>query len=201
MSGLWESQSCAEWSLALSRYPSVIERQGSALLLKRDPWYRQELPDLIAARPEPYVTRGELVWVVEWKMARGVWRARNLHLARSNEPEQVESATKAAFALVDEPRKALKAFDPLKGVGPATASAVLAAYRPDLYPFFDDVVSDQIPSLPVGEFTVKNYLAYVEALRSRADELARSCQDRSWTAHQTGMSLWSAAGGKVPESG
>src|SRR3712207_1652427 len=87
---LWRSNSCTAWREALASYPACVARQGSELLSRLDPWYRTELPRAIAARAEPHLTREELVRVVEWKMARGVWRARNLHLARANSPEHVE---------------------------------------------------------------------------------------------------------------
>jgi hypothetical protein len=196
VSVLWLSDDCAEWSAALARYESVVEQQDSPLLLRRDPWYRLELPALVGQRGEPYLTREELVWIVEWKMARGVWRARNLHLVRANSPEEVQAASSASWLAIEDARKALKALGVLKGVGPATASAVLAVYRPDLYPFFDDLVAAQIPGLEVSAFTVKEYLAYTAALRSRAARLAERCPDTTWTAHQVGLALWSASGGK-----
>ena len=197
MSDLWTSGACDAWSAALAGYEARVASQPSELLHKRDPWYRLELPRLISERPDPFVTREELVWVVEWKMARGVWRARNLHLARSNAPHEVEAASRAAFAAVPDERVPLKLLGGLKGVGPATASAVLAAYRPDVYPFFDDVVAAQVPGLVAGEFTLKAYLAYAAALRARAAALGVACPDGGWTPQAVGLALWAAAGGKL----
>jgi hypothetical protein len=196
MPDLWPSPSCDAWAAALAGYEACVARQPSELLQKRDPWYRRELPLLIAERTPPFVTRDELVWVVEWKMARGVWRARNLHLARSNAAEAVEAASRAAFATPDE-RTPLRLLGELSGVGPATASAVLAAYQPARYPFFDEVVAAQVPGLVAGEFTLKAYLGYAAALRARAAELAEACPAQRWTAHDVGMALWAAAGGKL----
>ena len=196
MPDLWAADDCAAWAAALADYPACISRQPSALLHKRDPWYRDELPARIAARPEPFITRDELVWVVEWKMARGAWRARNLHLARANPPDEVEDRSRAAFAAVPDERAPLKLLGALKGIGPATASAVLAAYRPDLYPFFDDVVAAQVPGLS-ADFTLTAYLPYAAALRARAARLATHCPDQPWTAQLVGLALWSASGGKT----
>jgi hypothetical protein len=196
MRDLWADDSCAAWSRALAGYETAIAAQGSDLLTRLDPWYRETLPGLVAARAEPFVSREELVKVVEWKMARGVWRARNLHLARANDDQTVEAASRAAFAAADEQRKALRLLGELRGVGAATASAVLAAHVPDRYPFFDDVVAAQIPGLAVGDFSVKSYLAYAEALRERAARLA-ACQEQSWTAHLVAQALWAHAGGKL----
>jgi hypothetical protein len=193
---LWSSKSCADWSEALSGYPEVVAAQASDLLQRRDPWYREELPRSIAARDAPFVTHDELIRVVEWKMARGVWRARNLHLARTNGPNEVVEASRRAFAAIPDERVPLKLLGALKGVGPATASAVLAAYRPDLYPFFDDVVAAQAPGLSIGDFSLKAYLVYSTVLRSRAADLQAACPDQGWTAQTVGLALWAAAGGK-----
>jgi adenine-specific DNA glycosylase len=51
----------------------------------------------------------------------------------------VESASRKAFAALPDLRRA--ELTVLKGVGPATASAVLAAYAPDVAPFMSDEVS------------------------------------------------------------
>ncbi len=197
MTGLWTSSNCSDWSAALAGYADCVARQPSDLLQKRDLWYRETLPGLIEGRAEPYLTRDELLWIVEWKMARGVWRARNLHLARSNGPEEVEAASRASFAALADDRAVLKPLSALKGVGPATTSAALAACRPDRFPFFDDVIAEQIPGLVPGEFTVKAYLAYAAALRDRAAKLAVACPEPSWNAQKVGLALWSAAGGKL----
>jgi hypothetical protein len=196
MTDLWASDRCSDWINALADYEVQLPRQGSELLLKRDPWYRHELPRLLASRPRPFLSRQELVWIVEWKMARGVWRARNLHLARGNSEAEVEQASRAAFVAVPDDRAPLRQLSTLKGIGPATASAALAAYRPDRYPFFDDVVAAQIPGQVAAEFTLKSYLTYADALRSRADALTAACGS-PWTAQAVGLALWAGAGGKA----
>jgi hypothetical protein len=198
MTDLWASERCSDWAAALANYDVQLNRQGSELLLKRDPWYRHELVPLLAERAEPFLSRDELVWIVEWKMARGVWRARNLHLARSNSSAEVEQASRAAFAAVPDARAPLRLLSTLKGVGPATASAALAAFRPDLYPFFDDVVAAQIPGQVSDEFTLKAYLTYADALRRRAEALTATCGS-DWTAQSVGLALWAVAGGKAGE--
>ena len=53
----------------------------------------------------------------------------------------VESASRKAFAALPDLRRAITELTVLKGVGPATASAVLAAYAPDVAPFMSDEVS------------------------------------------------------------
>jgi DNA uptake protein ComE-like DNA-binding protein len=52
----------------------------------------------------------------------------------------VNSASSKAFQSLPDVSKAVSELTVLKGVGPATASAVLAAYAPDLAPFMSDEV-------------------------------------------------------------
>lgn len=53
----------------------------------------------------------------------------------------VRSASEKAFQSLPDISKAILALTVLKGVGPATASAVLAAYAPDIAPFMSDEVN------------------------------------------------------------
>src|ERR1051325_6905709 len=146
---LWESIDHTGWTAALASYPDVIARQGVAKLPELDRWYREVWPGQIAAREPAYLTREELLRTIEWKMSRGVWRARNLALARSNTPETVEELSRAALGQVSSGEGPLGApiatLSKLAGVGPATASAILSAAVPAVYPFFDDLVAAQIP--------------------------------------------------------
>lgn len=52
----------------------------------------------------------------------------------------MKSASQKAFESLPNVSKAVSALTVLKGVGPATASAVLAAYAPDVAPFMSDEV-------------------------------------------------------------
>ena len=73
---------------------------------------------------------------------------------------------------------------------------MLAAARPDVYPFFDEVVAAQIPDLGPVAFTLAYYARYAERLRERAATLAAGCPEAGWTAHAVGQALW-ATGGEV----
>ena len=188
----WDTTDRAVWQEALARYPEVIARQEVAKLPERDRWYREELPGLIATREPRYLTRDELLRVIEWKMARGVWRARNLALARTNSPETVEEISRSALARVPDPQAPIAALSKLAGVGPATASAVLAAAAPEVYPFFDDLVAAQIPGFGAVDFTPRVYARYSDALRERARELGDA-----WTPALVERALWAASGGKA----
>jgi hypothetical protein len=178
---------------ALTRYRDVVAGQGVSKLAELDRWYHDELPAAIAARRRPHVTSPELVRLTEWKMARGVWRAPNLVLVRSNPPDAVAGTSAEALALMPHPTKpiALLAKE-LKGVGPATASAVVAAVRPDVYPFFDELVAEQLPDLGPVSWTLGYYARYAEALREAVASLGGE-----WTPASLEQALWARVGGKA----
>ena len=192
MSDLWASDDPAVWRAALASYPRAIERQGVARLPALDHWYRAELPVSLTARSPAFVTGEELERVTEWKMARGVWRQRNLLLVRSNAAETVERVSREALERAPDPVAPIKGLATLAGVGPATASAVASAVRPDIYPFFDEVVAVQAPDLGPVAFTLGYYRRYAEALRERARRIGDD-----WTPSMVERALWAAAGGKA----
>jgi hypothetical protein len=190
---LWTTDAAGPWHAALDAYADVIEQQGVKRLPELDRWYRDELPASIAARRAPHVTHDELVRLTEWKMARGVWRAPNLVLVRGNPAALVVETSQAALALMPHPTAPVKRLAELAGVGPATASAVVAAARPDRYPFFDELVFAQMPggAGPV-KFSLGEYGRYAEGLRARASSLGKH-----WTPTMVERALWSNAGGKA----
>lgn len=192
MPTLWKSDSPDAWRAALDAYEAVIHQQGVARLGELDRWYRDELPAAIAARKTPHVTHDELVRVTEWKMARGIFRPRNLVLVRGNAPELVERTSTAALAAIPDPKRPIALLAELAGVGPATASAIAAAAAPDVYPFFDELVGAQVPGLGTVAFTPAYYAKYAAALRDRAGALGAG-----WTPASVEQALWAYAGGKA----
>ncbi len=190
-SALWLSLDKHDWHAALASYSIVIARQGVARLPTLDAWYTDQLPRAIASRTVPHITHDELVQLTEWKMARGVWRAPNLVLVRSNAPDVVEDVTTLAFARIPHPTAPVAKIAELKGVGPATASAAVAAFAPQYYPFFDEIVAAQVTGLDAVAWTLGFYGRYATRLRERAISLGTD-----WTPTMVERALWSYAGGK-----
>ncbi len=197
---LWQTESCRDWHAALDRYVDTIRAQQVNGLEEVDAWYRDALPALIAARKPAYITLAELERATVWKMKRGVWRERNRLLVRGNPSAKVKQTAQEAFAAVPDPRKPVDILSTLAGVGPATSSAVLACYAPEIYPFFDELVAAQIPQLGKVAFTATYYQRYAAALRERAARLSAQCKHRAWTAHDVSQALWAASGGKVAQA-
>ncbi|MCJ1403453.1 hypothetical protein MMC11_006676 [Xylographa trunciseda] len=106
--------------------------------------------DATAPPPAPHgwLEKPELEQLMAWKLARGHARPALPALIRSNAPALVRATTAEAFALFAaavnagraDPLPALKVLARLRGVGPATASLVLAVGWPGEVPFFADEV-------------------------------------------------------------
>ena len=196
---LWRSDDVSAWHAALDGHDAAIAALPNAKLAGHDAWYREALPSLVHARAPLHVTHEEMVRITEWKMARGVWRAPNLVLVRNNPPGAVEAATSDASTLLDVPAKALAAVSALGGVGPATASAVLAVMAPERFPFFDEIVTGQVAPHVEGmgkiAWTAPYYRKYAAALVARADALSAG-----WHATMVERALWACgvnAGARV----
>ena len=195
MTDLWTSDAPEAWSDALARYDDVIARQEVAKLPALDRWYRDELPVAIGSRAPAHVTRDELVALTEWKMARGVWRAPNLVLVKGNDPDAVVATSVDALAKLPHPTRPIAALSTLAGVGPATASAVVAACSPATHPFFDELVAAQVPGLGKVAWTLGYYARYADALRDRAARIGAD-----WTPVMVERALWAHVGGKTGAS-
>jgi hypothetical protein len=189
---LWSSDSLDDWKDALAIYDDVVAAQRVKPLVELDRWYRDVLPGAIAARAHPHVTHSEIVKLTEWKMARGVWRARNLVLVRGNDADTVVKTSTDALAKIPHPTAPISTLAELDGVGPATASAVASAASPDIYPFFDELVAAQVPGLGDVAWTMTYYRRYSDALRERATRVGPR-----WTPVMVERALWANSGGKA----
>jgi hypothetical protein len=111
---------------------------------------------------------------------------------RGNPPELVAKTSTAALAAIPDPKRPIALLAELDGVGPATASAIVAAAAADVYPFFDELVGAQVPGLGTVAFTPAYSAKYAAALRDRAKELGSP-----WTPSTVEQALWAHVGGKA----
>jgi hypothetical protein len=121
-----------------------------------------------------------------------VWRAPNLVLVRGNDPAEVDETSTRALAKIPHPTAPIAELARLRGVGPATASAAVAAHAPHSYPFFDELVAEQLPDLGPVAWTLGYYARYAEALRAAALTLSGD-----WTPVLLERALWAHVGGKA----
>ncbi|CAM0875993.1 unnamed protein product [Alopecurus aequalis] len=179
------------WRAALAAYDRRLASLDKPDLLEADSFYRHDLPLLLRRRdPDPYLAKSELVQLLDWKLKRGKWRPRLMDFVKSLDDAVVESASRKAFAALPDLSKAITELTVLKGVGPATASAVLAAYAPDVAPFMSD--EGMVAALDnAKEYTLKQYLAFAEKLQAKAKEL--SVGGESFTPSDVERALWSSA--------
>ncbi|KAI3685847.1 hypothetical protein L6452_35108 [Arctium lappa] len=183
------------WKEALSAYETRINSMDKPNLPSLDRFYCKELPPLLHQRnPNPHITTTELSKLMQWKLTRGKWRPRLLDFVSSLDEDMVKSASEKAFKSLPDVSKAISELTVLKGVGPATASAVLAAYAPHLAPF----MSDEAMVAALGnskQYTLKQYLVFVDKLEAKAKELSGTGEE-VFTASDVERALWSCAKSK-----
>lgn len=163
--------------------------------------------------PIAALTPEQLARVVEWKLARGTWRPRLLDFARAAKEGDVAAAAEAAAEALSSSSssgeaknttppppsleavgRAIDALSELKGVGPATATALLSAADPSV-PFLSDEAGAAV--LGSREYSRPAALKVTSALRERAAELNREEGKEKgsliWTARSVERALWSAS--------
>ncbi|KAF3447480.1 hypothetical protein FNV43_RR12666 [Rhamnella rubrinervis] len=181
------------WKEALCAYQSRIEALNKPYLVSLDDYYRNHLPPLLRQRnPKPYISTSDLSKIMQWKLTRGKWRPRLLDFVSALDEDLVKSASQKAFQSLPDLSKAISELTVLKGVGPATASAVLAGYAPDVAPF----MSDEAMEAAVGsskEYTLKQYLLFANKLQEKAKEL--SSEEDTFTPSDVERALWSSVVG------
>ncbi|KAL9450192.1 hypothetical protein AB3S75_012009 [Citrus x aurantiifolia] len=187
----FECSNVNKWKEALASYEACVESLNKPNLISLDDYYRKELPSLIHQRnPNPHINTTELSKLVRWKLTRGKWRPRLLDFVSSLDDSSVKSASEKAFKSLPDLTKAVSELTVLKGVGPATASAVLAAYAPDVAPF----MSDEAMGAALGhskDYSLKQYLLFADKLQAKAKELVS--EENSFTPSDVERALWSSA--------
>ncbi|PBP19319.1 hypothetical protein BUE80_DR009954 [Diplocarpon rosae] len=145
------SISAADFQDALTRYPAVIQTfskkpRGDALSLEDlDKFRYQVAPVNFSKNTGRNINLSDLIKLVDWKLTHGVYRPSLRKLVASNTNEKIESSLNDAFATYAKNPSDIatvieKIKENLKGVGPATASLILAVHDPQNVIFFSDEV-------------------------------------------------------------
>ncbi|XP_076616184.1 uncharacterized protein LOC143339067 [Chaetodon auriga] len=194
MSSLFACEDPATWRSVYEKYWDAVEGKikgkKPGKLLNLDKWYQEELPTLISSRPDKHVTLSELVKLMEWKLTRGKFRPRLQQLVASNSADTVEKCSRKAFSLLPDVQAAIAELSSLKGVGPATASAVLAAGAPDQTAFMSDEAMESVPGLKPIQYTAKHYVLFLGKMVEKAEKLNKAGPQRDWTPHRLELCLW-----------
>ncbi|MCJ1463264.1 hypothetical protein MMC07_001870 [Pseudocyphellaria aurata] len=105
----------------------------------------EEVPDVLEMRRndgDAFLEKTEVTALVEWKLKHGTYRPNLAKLVAGNKMQDVRTTTKNAFKdyAAENSRfaKSITTLTKLKGIGPATASLLLACYDPAKVPFFSD---------------------------------------------------------------
>lgn len=146
----WDAD-VTEWRKALAWYPTAIKEYAKSLKTKEglvalDKMLWVELGTAIMEREPSYIQADEYRRVVEWKLKRGKWRPRLQKFADELSPDLIKTHSEKALACLEQgnTRKAVFHLVELRGCGPATASAVLAACDNSI-PFMSDELLVSIP--------------------------------------------------------
>ena len=73
-------------------------------------------------------------------------------------------------------------------------AAVLAAAAPEIAPFMADECLMAIPEIEGIDYTAKEYLKYVQYIRTVVDRLNAECANKTpaaWNPHRVELALWS----------
>merc|ERR1711936_1042917 len=194
----FENGTNKQFEFVLSKYQEALQAKAdsknskSEILIKLDKWYQNELPKKIKSRgKEAHLTHEEMVQTIKWKLARGQFRPRLKDLIQMNTPRVVMQESKKAFRAIDKKKDleaAVSALSNLKGVGPAMASAVLAAGAPEIAPFMADELLMSMPEVEGIDYTMKEYMKLVENTKECVDRL--NAQGGSWNPHKVEMTVW-----------
>jgi hypothetical protein len=151
------------------------------------------------------ITKKELLEIIKWKFAVGKPRHVLMKLLNANTETSVKENSMAAISQAGEipsqegtsksktsksqevtVKSALEHLTKLKGVGPATASAVLTLVRPDTFCYMYDEVIDCF--LPKRTYTMPVYLTANAACLEIANKKLEG-----WTPSRVARTLWVAA--------
>ncbi|XP_072273483.1 uncharacterized protein [Pyxicephalus adspersus] len=192
MSGLFQCSDLTKWQRVSDIYWDVVGAMGAKKkrLVELDRWFQEELPGVINARPQKFLKLEELVKLMEWKLLRGKFRPRLQQMAASNPESTVESCTKKAFQRLPDVSAAIEELCQLKGIGPATASAVLCAGAPESVAFMADEAVESLPGLVPIQYNLKHYLRFLEEIRKKAETLNAESEERNWSPHRVELCLW-----------
>jgi hypothetical protein len=148
--------------------------QKKAELPALDTWLTAELPVMVRGRAgsggKLHISQPELSRIMKWKLMKGRMRPLQKRIDALRDADVV-AASSAAFkhAAGGREKAAIEALTVLGGVGPATATAVLAPLFPQLIAFMSDEALEAV--LGSREYTLAEGLALSKALREFAAEL------------------------------
>jgi len=171
------------WQELLGDYSNTLSKVSvgkKVALCGLDSWYTSELRHELSQAH--FVTKDQLLKITDWKLNRGVWRPGLKKLVESNSDAEIKKITREAFEILNTEevsaatvKSSLDHLRQLKGVGPATASAVLSAFTD--VPFMSDEGLSYF-GIPL-KYTLKDYMLYYDKMTGLLDDVEDECSLRS----------------------
>ncbi|PFH61978.1 hypothetical protein XA68_15640 [Ophiocordyceps unilateralis] len=139
----------ADFDSLLAQYPALLEdvslakgqgKPGTKTLNELDKYRYIDAPQSFgpANRRRP-MGLDEVKLLVEWKLRHGTFRPKLMALVASNPPSEVQRCIQDALQAYEvSASTALKTLTTLRGIGPATASLLLAVHHQARAIFFSD---------------------------------------------------------------
>eukprot|EP00457_Paulinella_chromatophora_P007721 gb/GEZN01007745.1/.p1 GENE.gb/GEZN01007745.1/~~gb/GEZN01007745.1/.p1 ORF type:complete len:290 (+),score=49.41 gb/GEZN01007745.1/:30-899(+) len=181
------------WSAVLASYESVVKAVQHAgtkrlkTLSKDDVWVRTEFGPACLKRG--HFTQEDLIRIMRWKITRGTFRPL-MGLVESNSGKSVYEASSEALRLANASNSqeallsALNRLCALRGIGPATASAILAMLFPSRCAFMSDEALEGVGLERL--YTAKSVSALWSALGKKSKEVGLQPEE-------LGRALWTQA--------
>ncbi|KND91336.1 hypothetical protein TOPH_04048 [Tolypocladium ophioglossoides CBS 100239] len=173
-----------EFDDLLSQYPAVVEtisqskgaKPGRKTLQELDQYRYVDALDMFGSdKSQREMTLDHVKLLVEWKLRHGKFRPTLMSLVTSNPQPLTKSTIQAAlhtYRTTANIPSTLDALTKLRGIGPATASLLLAVHDPTRVIFFSDEAFYWLccggGKAPI-KYTAKEY----QSLRDRAGELTK----------------------------
>ncbi|TDZ20479.1 hypothetical protein Cob_v006722 [Colletotrichum orbiculare MAFF 240422] len=163
---------------------SKAAKPGQKTLRELDHFRFVEAPGLFTQKgPRRAMDHDDVKVLIDWKLRHGKFRPSLMKLVTSNDSTTVQDVVTQGIEAYKEPSDlsaALNVLTKLKGIGPATASLLLAVHYPEDVLFFSDEAyywlcnKGQKASI---KYNMKEYDALNEAARKLIERLGVSAMD------------------------
>ncbi|KAK1595722.1 uncharacterized protein LY79DRAFT_667702 [Colletotrichum navitas] len=139
-----------EFQQLLANYDSLIDsistskgaKAGQKTLQELDQFRFVDAPALFSQdEPKRAMNHDDVECLVDWKLRHGKFRPTLMKLVSSNDSSAVQDTVKKAidnYRDMADLSAALNVLTTMKGIGPATASLILAVHYPEKVLFFSD---------------------------------------------------------------